>query len=487
MAGQHLRIELRRRSRGMVDTGSIISALGGGSGIDMTRLAADLASAQFTLRQDRLAARYDKLEQQISAASSIRNALSTLASSLGDRVRTGDLAVSARIANPSVAEATIAAGNAPSGSYTLEVTNLAKGQALVSPVMAAETPPGEGTLTIRFGTVASDGFTADAQKPPLDLAVGANDTLADIASNINRAGAGLTAYVAQTAQGAQLVVKGEEGARSGFVIETAPLNQGGPLAGLAWSPETGDPARLTQQAADAHFLLDGVAMTSASNTTGAIGPGLSLRLTGTNAGQPTTIGFSDPSANVPQLMGDLVNALNEVVGQLREATLPDGGELATDPGARMLKTRLARLAGETVMPAAEQGAPRTLADLGLKLERDGSFSFDADRLAVAVSRDAAGVAAMFTTGIHGVYASIDKLARGTARAGDPGSLGGSLARFAAVSKTIADQRETLTGKQEALRAQLLGRLVRADARVISSRSTLSFLQAQIDSWNAGRG
>ena len=58
------------------------------------------------------------------------------------------------------------------------------------------------------------------------------------------------------------------------------------------------------------------------------------------------------------------------------------------------------------------------------------------------------VAAMFTTGIHGVYATIDKLVRGTARAGDPGSLGGSLARFAAVSKTITDQRETLADKQD---------------------------------------
>lgn len=470
----------------MADTGSIVSSLGGGSGIDMTRLATDLASAQFTLRQDRLTARYEKLEQQISAASSIRNALSTLASSLGERVRTGDLAVKAQTAHSAIADVAIAAGASTSGSYTLEVTQLAKGQVLTGPAMASDAPLGEGTLTIWFGEVAGGGFTPDGQRQALELAVGAGDTLSDVAAAINRSGGNVSAYVAQTAEGAQLVLKGEEGAESGFVIEVTPVAPESPLASLEWTPQTGDPARMTQQAADARFLLDGVAMTSAHNATGAVGPGLSLRLTGTNTGAPTTIGFSDPSQQVPLLMSDLVTALNEVAGQLREATRPDGGELAADPGARILKSRLARLAGEIVMPSAAAGAPQTLGDLGLKLERDGSFSFDAARLSNAVSRDASGVAAMFTTGIHGVYATIDKLARGTARAGDPGSLGGSLARFAAVSKSINDQRETLAEKQETLRAQLLGRLVKADARVASSRSTLSFLKAQIDSWNTGR-
>ena len=52
---------------------SIVSALGAGSGIDMTKLASDLAAAQFALRNDRLVAQSEQLERQISTASTLKN------------------------------------------------------------------------------------------------------------------------------------------------------------------------------------------------------------------------------------------------------------------------------------------------------------------------------------------------------------------------------------------------------------------------------
>ena len=82
----------------MSSIGSIVTALGGGSGVDMVKLASDLAAAQFALRSDRLAAQGEQLAQQISTASSIKNSLALLASALGDRVRLGDLS-----SQPSVA------------------------------------------------------------------------------------------------------------------------------------------------------------------------------------------------------------------------------------------------------------------------------------------------------------------------------------------------------------------------------------------------
>ena len=84
-------------------TRSLISQLGAGSGIDMAALAENLAAAQFAARTDRLALRSEVLEARISAASDLKSMMLSLATSLGNRVRMGDLSPQPRIANTAVA------------------------------------------------------------------------------------------------------------------------------------------------------------------------------------------------------------------------------------------------------------------------------------------------------------------------------------------------------------------------------------------------
>ncbi|MBC7160306.1 MAG: flagellar filament capping protein FliD [Porphyrobacter sp.] len=472
----------------MVDTSSIITALGAGSGIDMAALAADLATAQFQARSERLVARSEVLERQISAASTIKSTLSLLASALGDRVRTGDLSPQPSIASPAVASVSSPAGTTGTGSYTLEVLALATRQTLAGPALAsADSAAGAGTLTIRFGTTTAGGFTADSGQPALDVEIASGATLSDVAAAINAKGAGVTAYVAQTAAGAQLVMKGAEGAANGFIVEATEIAGEEGLAALAWNPAAGgDPARLLSAAGDASFKLDGLAMTSAGNATGPVAPGLSLVLTGTNAGATTTITFGNPAAAITGAMQDFVSALNEVAEQLRTATDPLTGDLARDPGARALRRALSELAGEVIMPAAADGAPRTLADLGLATQRDGSFRLDPARLEATLASSPEGAAAMFTPGLYGIFATVDRIARNAARTGDPGSLAGSIARYQIQSSDAAKQNAALAEKQEALRASLTARFAKADTRISASQSTLSFLRAQIDVWNADK-
>lgn len=466
-------------------TSSIVTALGGGSGIDMAALARNLSEAQFAGRLARIDSTSELLERQISTASTLKNQVVQLAASIGERVRTGDLSSQPVIANGAVA--TVSRGViSGSGSYSLEVTALAASQTLVSPAVAsASTAIGAGTLTLRFGSIAGGIFTADPARtaPAVTIAPGA--TLADAAAAINAANAGVTAYVANGANGAQLVLKGSEGAANAFILEAAedPANPG--LASLAWDG-TPAPARQIGAAADAAFKLDGVAMTSASNTIENVVPGLSLRLTGTNTGAPTTIRFSDPGSAVSTFMQDLTAALNELMTTLGEAINPQGGDLARDSGARALRGAFAQLASTTIMPSAAPGQPRTLGELGLATNRDGTFRFDPARLTAVTKASPNGVTNMFTAGIHGVFATIDRLARNASTAGNPGSLGGSLARFTAKKTDLTEARSALAEAQEALRAQLTKRFAAADSRVGTSRSTLSFLQGQIDAWNAGR-
>ena len=463
---------------------SIASTLGIGSGVDMIALAEDLARAQFEPRQQRLEDQSETLQQQISIASTLRNLLTTFASALGDRVRTGDLSAQPTIANPAVANVSAPIGTAGKGTYSLEVTQLAKSQTLAGPAYAASTDTvGAGQLTIRFGETGNGGFTADASKANVTIDIAAGASLADVAKAINAKGSGVTAYISQTTAGAQLVMKGPQGVQSGFVVEVTEDGANPGLANLGWAPGD-DPARLLATSQDALYKLDGLARSSSSNTIEGAAPGLSLALTGTNTGAPTTIGFGNPKAAVVVAMTDIVGALNEIATALNDATNPLSGDLARDYGARALRRELSALGSEIIMPNAAEGSPRTLSELGVAIQRDGTFKLDSARLDQALASDPEGVAAMFTPGINGIFATIDRMARNNTISTDPGSLAGSIARYTSKSEDITEDLADLAEKQEKLRASMVARFSASDARVASSQSTLDFLKSQIEAWNS---
>jgi len=450
----------------------------------MAALVQNLTNAQFASKVDRNTARSETVERQISAASALKSSLLQLSSSIGDRVRAGDLSSQPTIANSAVAA--VSRGTLTGrGTYSLEVTQLAANQVLTSaPFAAATTPTGSGSLTFRFGSIAGAAFVEDLSHAPASITIPSGSTLADVATAINAANIGVSAYVASGTDGAHLMFKGKEGAASGFVIEaTETVGEEG-LAALAWTPATG-PAQLLSTARDAEFKLDGLTLTSASNTVTNVAPGLSLALTGTNPGAPATIRFSDPATAASTFMNDLVGALNELAGELKTQTDPLSGDLARDSGARALRRALSQLAGSTVMPGASPGEPKTLADLGLATNRDGTFRLDSARLSATLAASPEGAAAMFTTGLFGVFATFDKLSRRLTAPGDPGTLAGSLSRLSKQQRSLGDEASKLAEAQEKLRSRLTTQFAGVDSRVAASKSTLSFLQNQIDAWNAG--
>ncbi len=443
----------------------------------MTRIGAALMAAPF-------AAQSQKLEANISSAASLKSMLVNLSASLGDRVRTGDLSTQPTLTNSAVAKASLSGAARPRGSYSLEVTALATAQTLASPAYAASSSPvGSGSLTLRFGTVAGTAFTEDTAHAPVTVTIPSGATLAEVASAINGADAGVTAYVAQTTSGAQLVLKGQEGAANGFVLEASETVGEEGLANLAWTP-AGDAARLKASAGNAAFNIDGLAMTSPGNAVSDAIPGLDLKLTATNIGSPTQITFANPGDAIKTAMGDLVAAFNEVVAALNTATNPQTGDLAQDVGARALKRALAQFGTQVIMPGATGNEPRTLAEIGLSIQRDGTFKLDGSRLNGMLNADPQGVAAMFTNGLHGVFASFDALARRATSSSDPGSLGGSIIRYTTQAAKVKTDQGDITERQEALRSQLISRFARMNANVGASKSTLSFLKNQIDAWNA---
>ena len=365
---------------------SIISALGVGNGINFVQLASDLSEATYSVQRTNIETRNEGLESRISSASLLRSSLLDLASALGDRVRNGDLAPRADVGDPSVVNVSTTSGIVPSGSYSLEVSQLADSQMLVMPSYTSKDDlVGEGSLRIRFGEISGTTFSEDTSQSALDITVEATDTLETLAGKITADSNGsLQAYVAEGTSGAQLVIKGNEGAQNGFILEPTsasgtPSAAPGDLTYLGWDPAS-DTGELRESAQDALFSLDTVQLSSASNTVTGLPEGLTFDLTATNVGAPTSISFTNDTSAITSVMTDFVAALNDVATFLAEEGAALGGTLGNDPGARELKRDLARLSSEVVMPGAEEGEPSTLGDLGLTTTRDGRFELDTTRL-----------------------------------------------------------------------------------------------------------
>lgn len=463
-------------------TSSIVSSLGGGSGIDMAALAQNLATAQFASRIDRNSTQADTVDRQISAASTLKNQFAQIVTGVADRVRTGDLSVQPQIANAAVAMVSRGAVSG-SGSYSLEVSALAAAQVIKSPPLAGgASVVGAGSLTLRFGTLAGGTFTEDPAHAAATITIPSGSTLTQVAAAINGAGSGVSAYVLNSNDGAHLMLKGATGASNAFVLKASETPGEEGLAALAWDGT--DNSRQLANASSASFKLDGLAMSSASNSIADLVPGLSLTLTGTNPGAPTSVRFSDPASAVTNFMNDITGALNEFVAELNKDVDAQNGDLARDSGARALRRMMSSLAGTIVMPDAASGEPRTLADLGLATNRDGTFRLDTARLAATTKASPAGVSAMLTNGIYGVYATLDKLSRTVSSPSDPGTLAGSLRRLTDRKTKLATEKTDLAAAQEKLRSQLVTRFAGTDSRVGASRATLSFLQNQIAAWNA---
>jgi flagellar hook-associated protein 2 len=466
-------------------TGSaLVLALGSGTGIDMTALATNLANAQFAARLGQIDKNTAKLESKISLASSLKSDLLALATSLGDRVRTGDLAAKPSVANASVASASLPLGSTgTTGSYSLEVQNLAAPQVLKSPSYASGSALiGSGSLTIDFGSISGGIFTADAGHTPLTVNLASGATLNDAARAINAARAGVSAYVANDSTGSRLVLKGPLGDDNGFTLSATEASGDPGLANLAWEPVAGDPLRRAANAANAHYKLDGIDRSSASNSIDNAAPGVSLKLTGTNLGNPTTISFSDPASAIASAMQDLTSALNGLRGSLNTDTNALTGDLNADSGAKAMARKLSTFPLTTIMPNAVSGAPKTLSDLGLGIQKDGTYALDSARLATAIQANPSAVTAMFTNGIYGIFASFDNLARNLTSASDPGSLAGSIKRYTAQKTTLTDDRSKLADSQSALRSQLIDRFAKTNSAVAASKSTLEQLKSQVAYW-----
>jgi flagellar hook-associated protein 2 len=212
------------------------------------------------------------------------------------------------------------------------------------------------------------------------------DTLDALAASINSQALGVSASVITDSSGARLaLVAQSSGAASNFSVSA-----GSSSSGLTFTqPVTG---------ADASLTVDGVPITSASNTvTGAVN-GLTLNLQGPSAaGSEVNLTLTADTGTIENAVDNFVTAYNTLIADVNSqfnynSTTNTDGTLSSDSVVRGLQSALL---ASTNYAAASGSSFSSLASLGISTNQDGTLSVDSTTLENAINTNPSGVQAFF--------------------------------------------------------------------------------------------
>jgi flagellar hook-associated protein 2 len=195
------------------------------------------------------------------------------------------------------------------------------------------------------------------------------------------------------------VLKGATGAANAFTL-AVPAGTTSGLERFAYDPNVAGGMSLAQGAQDAIVKLDGVQVNRPTNSFSDVIPGVQIDLKRAAPGATVSLGITRPTAAIKQAVGDFVGAYNELEGIIAKAisagqTGQDGGVLRSDLSVRELQRQLAKIPSMTL---SSVGSIKTLAEIGVRTNRDGTLSLDTSRLDTALAQDPTGVEGLFNPG-----------------------------------------------------------------------------------------
>ena len=349
------------------NTGITMSNPLSGSGIDVSSVVSQIEAGE-RAPETALENQQSTIQTQESDLGTINSDLSFLLTSVQALTDfSGALeSQSATSSDTSVLSAS-ATSSAVTGNHSITVTNLATtGSWYSSPLSDSTTAtftPGNLTLTVGG---KSTTLTLDSS----------HDTLATAASYINSQNLGVTASVVTDSSGSRLALVSNTSGQAGDISVT------GSPTGLTFSQGT--------QGKDAQLTVDGVPVTSASNTVTGTIPGVTLHLTSADPGSPIELSVAPNADNMTSAVNQFVSSYNQAIGDINaqftyNSTTQSQGPLASDGTLATVQSQLLNLMTYTVSGNASFSS---LASLGITMNNDGSLSVNNTTLSNAAQNHA---------------------------------------------------------------------------------------------------
>ena len=472
-----------------------------GSGMDVNGMVKALLNAEAAPKTAQL----DRLEKttttKVSALGQFRSALSTFQTALG---KLNDASLFEKRGATSSASDLVsikADAKASAGNYNMQVFNLAQSSKVALAGFDNATDAlGSGTLTISLGDESLNINVSDG-------------SLTDIRDAINAQGKelGLSATIVSDPNGeggSRLVLSSDKSGTGNDISVAVSDDATDDLSALAFAPPSGadadfEPtpadadnpraARVITYSRDANFSLDGINLSSASNTVEDAIEGVTLTLKKAQSAddlsnaETINLGVTQDKAGVRKSITDFVDAYNTMLDSIHGLTnvtpIADGNSeplVAALVGDASVRSFMSSMRSELTSPSSSDGI-RILADLGISTQRDGKLAVDNAKLDKALDANLDQVQGFFT-GEQGLMTRLNNRVKPFTETG--GILEN---RTKALQNTVTgpggvdDQREALAARLNKMETRLFAQFNAMDALVSQMSSTSSFLTSQLDS------
>ena len=364
------------------------------SGLDTESIISQIMAIEqrpiFLLQQKEAA-----YQAKISALGSFTGELSALQSAVSS-LKEGDdfIPFSASSGNSDVL-AVSASSAASSGTYQVEVVELAQAQQVRSAAFAgSDEVVGTGTLTIQVGTGTSFDVEIDSE----------HETLAGIATAINEAETDVTASVINDGTGNYyLTLASKETGTANtisFSVDDDDLvdNDASGLSQIYSTPASQTMSE-TQAAANAQLTVNGIGVERAGNTIDDLIDGLTLTVKQKDPGNPFMVSVSRNLSSVTSKVQTFVDRYNSVVDTLAELQAYDSetgiaGILQSDSTVRQVQSKIQDFLYAQVDGVASE--VNGLSRLGVEVGRNGKLSLDTSVLTTALEEHREDVVNFFT-------------------------------------------------------------------------------------------
>jgi len=462
-----------------------ISSLGVGSGLDLNSLVDNLLNAERVPVESRLDKKEIKLQGELSAFGALSSSLAALQSSL-DPLRDLTEGRTARSSDGSVLGVSVDE-TANVAAYTIAVNQLATNDSLASAgVTDSAAVIGEGSLTFSFGTKSYDGsnnydgFSVNPDKTAVTIDIDStNNTLEGIRDAINDADFGVTAVIVNDGGSDPyrlLLTSDDTGAENG--INIAVNTTSGDLSGFAYDYNGGTPVTnmvQTVSAQDAEITLNGLDISSSTNTFTEALPGVTLEVKKISA-SPVSVGVNLDEGSAKEALTGFVETFNGLIENLDALSKynPDTQEASILTGDSLVRSLKSTMRNQIITQFGDDAAAiKTFVDLGIKTGADGKLSIDSEILDEALNNNFDGVIAFANTAGEAVDTVADSYL------GPGGTINSRQESLRSGIDQIFDDRAALNTRLTLLESSLVKKYTALDTLLSGLQSTSNFITSQL--------
>lgn len=473
-----------------------LSSPGIGSGLDIKSIVSQLVALE-RVPVTKLETKGAALQTKLSAYGQVKASLAALDDASTALIDSTTWKARTFTSNNTTAVTGSATSTALASSFAVQVSALAQVQSLKSnSVVAGSAVGADGRLDIQAGQWTGVSFDGGSNAT-FSVSIAATDTLTNVASKINSAGAGVSAVVVTSGGLDRLLIRGNStGNANGFKIDafdstSTPITDGATGVGAYAYSVGGFPATMygmaqTQAAQNAALTIDGISISSASNTVSDAVPGITLNLqaTTTTAAQ-VTVGVDKEV--IKTKLESFRTAYNDIRTKMAGFMLYNpatktGGPLLGDNTALNIEKMLRDMVSATGPAASTIGR---LSDMGIQIQRDGTLATNTTKLDNAL-QDVANVQAFLTTSTgtsstDGIARRLRDFVKGLNNI-DGNVTGRNTALQNAITRNSKDI-DTMNARVTRTEARLYAQYGRLDSSLSSINGMGSFMSSQIAQWN----